>query len=126
MPPQRTISTRLALCERASSESTAAADSLASAALAASPSSPTSAGMPLAATIEPLFSADVASCQSADAAWRNSRDDHELLALLTSDFAELVGPGRPPLDFESVAAELRDEEADASGKRGGCSRRAPG
>ena len=63
---------------------------------------------------------------SADAAWRNSRDDHELLALLTSDFAELVGPGRPPLDFESVAAELRDEEADASGKRGGCSRRAPG
>ena len=63
---------------------------------------------------------------STDAAWRNSRDDHELLALLTSDFAELVGPGRPPLDFESVAAELRDEEADASGKRGGCSRRAPG
>ena len=51
---------------------------------------------------------------SADAAWRNSRDEHELLALLTSDFAALC-PGKPALDFGGVAEALRDEDADAPG-----------
>ena len=42
----------------------------------------------------------------ASAEWRNSRDDHELLALLTSDFETLCGKR---LDFSTLREALREE-----------------
>ena len=40
------------------------------------------------------------------AAWHNTRDDHELFALLASDFEALCGE---KLDFGRVAEALRDD-----------------
>ena len=45
---------------------------------------------------------------SESAAWLNTRDDHELFTLLSSDFAELC-PESVRLDFDRVAETLRDE-----------------
>lgn len=44
---------------------------------------------------------------SEKAAWHNTRDQHELLALLASDFETLVGKR---IDFSRVVEALREEE----------------
>ena len=44
----------------------------------------------------------------AAAEWRNTRDDHELLALLADDFEALCGK---QLDFSSAADALLEETA---------------